>query len=85
MALSFDALLMVIYTGQFMHSDTPNPPKFLTKGFPVIFLSMGCIQWQEQSLPKSDPRKGVKTGSHPRWPLMTLNRMKMAYVPYDLV
>ena len=49
---------------------------FFWGGGGCVFLFMGCIEWQEKYLPQSDHRKGNKTGSHPRWPLMILKQRK---------
>jgi len=56
----------------------PDPQQIATKGFSVVFIPTGYTDQQKKSLPKSDLRKWVKTGSFPRWPQPTFEITKTA-------
>ena len=55
-----------------------NPEKIATKGFRAVFSTIGCPDEQQETLPKSDNHKWVKSGFLQRWPPLSGKFGKLA-------
>ena len=55
-----------------------NPKQILTKGFRAVFSITGCSDDQQETLPKSDNRKWVKSRFLQRWPPLSGKSEKLA-------
>ena len=71
--------MVLTYREDDRRADIPSDPgQIPTKGFRAVFSTTGCPDEQQETLPKSDNHKWVKSEFLQRWPPLSGKSGKLA-------